>query len=179
MLDGLDSSNLAGSGLVQSGGCHWAHQISGSCWFYLIFCQFGVLRAQKLIKMCTKMLVFSVANSQNTYYGLKRVFFEISEIGTPPHFKRGEGAVCRKFVMFVNCSPRFWLNLTQFSQCFNFLNVLSNLVLAVPRELPRLQGNSWALVPCLRWLWPSGICNIPISHFYRTRVRSLGMLVSN
>ena len=39
------------------------------------FCQFGVLRAQKLIKMCTKMLVFSVANSQNTHHGLKRVFF--------------------------------------------------------------------------------------------------------
>ena len=41
---------------------------------------------------------------------------------------------------------------------------MSNVVLAVPGELPRLQGNSWALVPCLRWLWPSGICNIPISH---------------
>ena len=49
-------------------------------------------------------------------------------------------------------------------KCFNFLNVLSNLVFTVPGELPRLQGNSWALVPCLRWLWPSGICNIPISH---------------
>ena len=41
MLDGLDSSNLAGSGLVQSGGCHWAHQISGICWFYLIFANLG------------------------------------------------------------------------------------------------------------------------------------------
>ena len=37
------------------------------------------------------MFVFSVANSQNTYYGLKRVFFEISEIGTPPHFEKGGG----------------------------------------------------------------------------------------
>ena len=39
------------------------------------------------------MLVFSVANSQNTYYGLKRVFFEISEFGTfpPPILKGGGG----------------------------------------------------------------------------------------
>ena len=64
------------------------------------------------------MFVFSVANSQNTYYGLKRVFFGISEMGTPPHFERGEGAICRKFVMFVNCSPRFWLNLTLFHMRF-------------------------------------------------------------
>ena len=51
---------LAGSGLVQSGGCHWAHQISGSCWFYLIFCQFGVLRAQKLLKCALKCLYFQL-----------------------------------------------------------------------------------------------------------------------
>ena len=50
------------------------------------------------------------------------------------------------------------------SSVFNSPNVLSNVVLAVPGELPRLQGNSWALVPCLRWLWPSGICNISKSH---------------
>ena len=39
------------------------------------------------------MFVFSVANSQNTYYGLKRVFFEISEFGTfpPPILKGGGG----------------------------------------------------------------------------------------
>ena len=105
MLDGLDSSNLAGSGLVQSGGCHWAHQISGSCWFYLIFCQFGVLRAQKLLKMCTKMLVFSVANSQNTYYGLKRVFFGISEMGTPPILKGRRGLSAENLLCSSTAAP--------------------------------------------------------------------------
>ena len=38
------------------------------------------------------MFVFAVANSQNTHYGLKRVFFGISEIGTPsPHFEKWRG----------------------------------------------------------------------------------------
>ena len=105
MLDGLNSSNLAGSGLVQSRGCHWAHQISGSCWFYLIFCQFGVLRAQKLIKMCTKMFVFSVANSQNTYYGLKRVFFGISEMGTPPILKGRRGLSAENSLCSSTAAP--------------------------------------------------------------------------
>ena len=96
MLDGLDSSNLAGSGLVQSGGCHWAHQISGSCWFYLIFCQFGVLRAQKLIKMCTKMLVFSVANSRKcTLWTEKSVSWDKWNWDPSPPFE-----VFRKFISF-------------------------------------------------------------------------------
>ena len=80
MLDGLDSPNLAGSRLssvreVPLGTPNFR--------YLLIFCHFGVPRAQNLMKMCTKMFVFTVANFQNTHYGLKKCFFGISEIVTP------------------------------------------------------------------------------------------------
>ena len=104
MLDGLDSPILAGSGSDQSGSCHWAHQISGICLFFAIL---GPPRAQKLIKMCTKMFVFAVANSQNTHYGLKRVFFGISEIGTPPPILKKGGGCLQRIRYVRHLQPRF------------------------------------------------------------------------
>ena len=45
------------------------------------------------------MLVFQLPILKNTYYGLKSVFFGKTEMGTPPQFEEGEGAICREFAM--------------------------------------------------------------------------------
>ena len=53
------------------------------------------------------MFVFAVANSQNTHYGLKRVFFGISEIGTPPPILKKGGGCLQRIRYVRHLQPRF------------------------------------------------------------------------